>query len=442
MKKIITNCTIINEEERFAGGVVIAGEQIERVFRGLPDFPLEGEVIDAGGKWLIPGVIDDHVHFREPGATQKADIASESAAAIAGGVTSFMDMPNNTPPVVSLAALEEKYTRAAETSLANYSFYLGADNNNINEIKKIDPRYICGVKLFMGSSTGNMLVEEPKILSAIFAEAPVLIAVHCEEESIIHRNLEQLKQAYKETIPTKFHPLIRSEEACMRSSAKAIELSLKYQSRLHILHLTTAKEMDNFPTETYISGEICAHHLWFSDEDYDTFGNLIKCNPAIKTVNDREALRHAVHSGKITVVASDHAPHLWHEKQLPYLQAPSGVPSVQHTLQIMLELCQQHVFTPEQVVERMCHAPAKAFNIQQRGFIREGYFADIVLIDPDANYTVDKANILYKCGWSTFDGFTFHSRVTHTFVNGHLVWNNGQIDAGKKGQRLIFKNHL
>ncbi|MDR0295417.1 MAG: dihydroorotase [Prevotellaceae bacterium] len=442
MKKIITNCIIINEGERFAGGVVIEGEQIQSVFKSKPDFPLEGEIIDAGGKWLIPGVIDDHVHFREPGATQKADIASESAAAVAGGVTSFMDMPNNTPPTVNLSLLEEKYARAAEVSLANYSFYLGADNSNTNEIKKIDPRYVCGVKLFMGSSTGNMLVDEPKILSAIFAESPVIIAVHCEEGSIIRRNLEQFKQEYDDTISAKFHPLIRSEEACIRSTAKAIELALRYRSRLHVLHLTTAKEIANFPTETYIFGEICAHHLWFSDDDYTVLGNLIKCNPAIKTVDDREALRRAVHSGKISVVGSDHAPHLWDEKQLPYLQAPSGIPLVQHSLQVMLELCRHHVFTPEQVVERMCHGPAKAFGIQQRGFIREGYYADLVLIEPDANITIDKTNILYKCGWSPFEDNSFHSRVTHTFVNGHLVWNDGQIDAGKKGQRLIFKRSL
>ena len=442
MKKIITNSIVINEGERFAGGVLIDGEKIQSVFKGRPDFPLEGEVIDAAGKWLIPGVIDDHVHFREPGATQKADIASESTAAVAGGVTSFMDMPNNTPPTVSLSLLEEKYARAAETSLANYSFYLGADNSNIGEIKKTDPRYVCGVKLFMGSSTGNMLVDNPKTLSAIFAESPVLIAVHCEEERIIRQNIERFEKEQGATIPAEYHPLIRSEEACIRSTAKAIELALKYQSRLHILHLTTAKEVANFPTETHISGEICAHHLWFSDEDYATLANLIKCNPAIKTANDRMALRQAVHNGKITVVASDHAPHLLGEKQLPYLQAPSGFPSVQHTLQIMLELCKHHVFTPEQVVERMCHGPAKAFGIQQRGFIREGYYADIVLIDPDANHTVEKATIRYKCGWSPLEGLTFHSRITHTFVNGQLVWNNGQVDDSKKGQRLIFTPSL
>ena len=442
MKKIITNCIIINEGERFVGGVVIDGEKILSVFKGKPDFPLDGEVIDAAGKWLIPGVIDEHVHFREPGATHKADIASESAAAVAGGVTSFMDMPNNTPAAVSLSLLEKKYARAAETSVANYSFYLGADNSNISEIKRIDPHHICGVKVFMGSSTGNMLVDAPKSLSAIFAESPVLIAAHCEEENIISHNLQQFKQEYGENIPAKFHSLIRSEEACIRSTAKAIELALRYQSRLHILHLTTAKEIINFPTETHISGEICAHHLWFYDEDYATLGNLIKCNPSIKGANDREALRRAVHSGTIGVVASDHAPHLWDEKQLPYLQAPSGIPMVQHTLQVMLELCKQHVFTPEQVIERMCHGPAKTFGIQQRGFIREGYYADLVLVEPNADYMVDKTNIRYKCEWSPFEGTTFHSRITHTFVNGHLVWHEGQIDNSKKGQRLIFNSPL
>ncbi len=439
MKKIITNSIVINEGERFPGGVVIDGEKIVQVFKGQPEFPLEGEIIDAEGKWLIPGVIDDQVHFREPGATQKADIATESIAAIAGGVTSFMDMPNNTPPAVSLALLEEKYNRAAEVSLANFSFYLGADNSNINEIKKLDPHYICGVKVFMGSSTGNMLVDDEKSLAAIFAESPVLIATHCEEESIIRDNLERFKRDCGEAIPVRFHPLIRSEEACIRSTAKAIGLALRYQSRLHILHLTTAKEMENFPTETHISGEICAHHLWFSDQDYASLGNLIKCNPAIKTTKDREALRRAVHTGKIAVVASDHAPHLWSDKQLPYLQAPAGLPLIQHTLQCMIELCKHQIFTPEQVIERMCHGPAKAFGIQQRGYIREGYYADLVLVNPDTTYIVDKSNILYKCGWSPFEGNTFHSRITHTFVNGHLAWNMGHVSTGKKGQRLIFK---
>jgi len=438
MKKTIINATVINENEQFIGGVVIDGETISAIFKGQPLTPPEGEVIDACGKWLMPGVIDDHVHFREPGATAKGDMSTESLAAVAGGVTSFMDMPNNTPPISTLSLLEQKCERAAEVSLANYSFYLGATNENLAEIKKINPRDVCGIKLFMGSSTGNMLVDNEKMLSAIFAESPVLIATHCEDEHIIQTNLERFKARYGENLTAAHHPLIRDEEACMRSTAKAIDLALKYTSRLHVLHLTTAKEVNNFPTEAYITGEICPHHLWFCDEDYERLGNLIKCNPAIKTAKDREALRMAIHKNTITVIGSDHAPHLWNEKQQAYLQAPSGIPMVQHTLPAMLELCKRNIFTVEQVVDRMCHAPARAFGIHKRGFIREGYYADLVLVDPQASFTVNKENILYKCGWSPFEGLTFHSSVTHTFVNGHLVWNNGKVDSGRKGQRLVF----
>ncbi len=363
MKKTIINATIINENEQFIGGVVIDDDSISSVFKGRPPFSPEGEIIDAAGKWLLPGVIDDHVHFRDPGATAKADIATESMAAVAGGVTSFMDMPNNTPPASTLSLLERKYEHAAAVSLANYSFYLGATNENLSEIKKINPREVCGVKLFMGSSTGNMLVDNEKILSAIFAESPVLIAAHCEDEDIIRTNLEWFKTRYGDNLTAAFHPLIRSEEACMRSTAKAVDLALKYTGRLHILHLTTAKEVNNFPSEQYISGEICPHHLWFCDDDYERSGNLIKCNPAIKTADDREALRKAIHNNTITVIGSDHAPHLWEEKQQAYLQAPSGIPMIQHTLPAMLELCRRNIFTVEQVIEHLCHAPAKAFGM-------------------------------------------------------------------------------
>ncbi len=438
MKKTIINATIINENEQFIGGVVIDGDSISTVFKGRPPVLPEGEIIDATGKWLLPGVIDDHVHFRDPGATAKADIATESLAAVAGGVTSFMDMPNNTPPASTLSLLEDKYERAAAVSPANYSFYLGATNDNLSEIKKISPREVCGIKLFMGSSTGNMLVDNEKMLSAIFAESPVLIAAHCEDEAIIRTNLEWFKTRYGSNLTATSHPLIRSEEACMRSTAKAVDLALKYTSRLHILHLTTAKEVNNFPSEEYISGEICPHHLWFCDDDYERSGNLIKCNPAIKTANDREALRKAIHNNTITVIGSDHAPHLWEEKQQAYLQAPSGIPMIQHTLPAMLELCQRNIFTVEQVVEHLCHAPARAFGVRRRGFIREGYYADLVLADPKAPVTVNKENILYKCGWSPFEGSTFHASVTHTFVNGHLVWANGKADVSKKGMRLQF----
>ncbi len=437
-KKVIINATVINENEKYIGGVVIEGERIKQVFKGAAPTGMDGEVIDASGLWLLPGVIDDQVHFREPGATQKADISSESRAAVAGGVTSFMDMPNNNPPATTLSQLEEKYIRAAETSLANYSFYLGATNENIAEIKRLNPQEVCGVKVFMGSSTGNMLVDNEKTLQAVFAESPVLIATHCEDEQIIREQLERFQQRYGENIPASCHPLIRNTEACMRSTAKAIDLALRYTSRLHVLHLTTAREAQNFPTEEYITGEVCVHHLWFCDEDYARLGNLIKCNPAIKSADDREALRKAVYKGTIAVVASDHAPHLWSEKQQAYLQAPSGLPLVQHTLPAMLELCRRNIFTPELVVERMCHAPARVFNIRQRGFIREGYFADLVLVNPNAPFTVNKDNILYKCGWSPYEGESFHARVTHTFVNGSLVFNDGVADDSKKGQQLLF----
>jgi dihydroorotase len=439
MKTYLTNATIINEGRRFAGGVVIENDTIKTIYEGLPEFPPDGEIINVAGKWLLPGVIDGHVHFREPGATNKADIASESRAAVAGGVTSFMDMPNNNPPATTLERLEAKYARAAETSLANYSFYLGADNNNLAEIKKINPQTICGIKVFMGSSTGNMLVDNDKALAAVFEQSPVLIATHCEDESIIKNNLQNFIDRLGEDIPPAHHALIRSEQACFHATGKAIDLAIKYHSRLHVLHLSTAHEVRNFPQEEHISAEICVHHLWFSDEDYEQLGNLIKCNPAIKTIDDCEALRKAVFSGQIAAVSSDHAPHLRQEKQQPYLQASAGIPMIQHTLPAMLELCRRNFFTPELTVERMCHAPARLFNIKKRGFIREGYYADLVVVDPNETYTVNKENIYYKCGWSPFEGQQFHAKVTHTFVNGHLAYHDGQFNTLRKGQRLYFE---
>ncbi|MDR2450141.1 MAG: dihydroorotase [Prevotellaceae bacterium] len=439
MKTHLTNATIINEGKRFSGGVVIENDTIQTVYEGRPEFPSDGEMIDVAGKWLLPGVIDDHVHFREPGATGKAGIASESRAAVAGGVTSFMDMPNNTPPATTIERLEAKYARAAEVSLANYSFYLGAGNDNLAEIKKINPHTICGVKVFLGSSTGNMPVDDDKALAAIFEQSPVLIAAHCEDGSIIKNNLQNFIARFGEQLPPAYHALIRSEEACFRATGKALDLAVKYHSRLHILHLSTAHEVRNFPQEEHITAEICVHHLWFSDEDYDQLGNLIKCNPAIKTIDDCEALRKAVFSGQIAVVGSDHAPHLLQEKQQAYLQAPSGIPMVQHTLPAMLELCRRNFFTPELTAERMCHAPARLFSIKKRGFIREGYYADLVVVDPNSTYIVSKDNIHYKCGWSPFEGQPFHANVTHTFVNGHLAYHNGQFDDTRKGQRLYFE---
>jgi dihydroorotase len=439
MQKIIINATLINEGETFIGGVIIENEIIKTVFKGNPEFIPEGEIIDAIGKWLLPGVIDDHVHFREPGATDKADIASESAAAVAGGVTSYMDMPNNIPLITTLELLERKYERAAETSLANYSFYLGANNENSEEIKRINPAKVCGVKVFMGSSTGNMLVDDNHILSAIFDQSPVLIAAHCEDEDIIKKNLQNVISRCGDNIPPSYHPLIRNENACVRSTAKALNLAMKYKSRLHVLHLTTANEARNFPHDEHITAEVCVHHLWFFDEDYEQLGNLIKCNPAIKTINDCEELRKAVFNGNIAVIGSDHAPHLLEDKQKPYLQAPSGIPMIQHTLPAMFELCRRNIFTPALVVERMCHAPARIFNIKQRGFIREGYYADLVLVDPKTSYTINKENIFYKCGWSPFEGRQFHTQITHTFVNGNLVYENGIINKEHKGMRLTFE---
>jgi len=439
MRQIIKNATIINEGKAFVGGIVIENEYIKTIFGNEPESTGECKIIDASGKLLIPGIIDDQVHFREPGATRKADITGESRAAVAGGVTSYMDMPNNSPPATTIELLEKKYERAAAVSLANYSFYLGAGNNNLDEIKRINPSNICGVKVFMGSSTGNMLVDNDYTLSAIFSESPVLIATHCEDEDIIKQQLQKFQAQYGEDIPISCHPLIRSEEACVRSTDKAIALAEKYRSRLHVLHVTTAKEAALFTPGQHITAEVCIHHLWFCDDDYKQYGTLIKCNPAIKTLTDRNALRAAVNSGKIAVVASDHAPHLLSEKALNYMNAPAGLPLVQHSLLMMLELCRQGIFTPELIVERMCHSPAKLFNIEKRGFIREGYYADLVLVDPLRRWEVNKGNILYKCGWSPLEGYSFHNCVTHTFVNGNLVYEEGKFNENAKGLRLQFK---
>lgn len=441
--KLIYNATIINEGESFTGSVLIEGDKIKTIYAEQPPAEILNrvEVIDATGLWLLPGVIDDQVHFREPGLTHKGHIASESRAAIAGGVTSFMEMPNTKPQTTTIEELDKKYELGAEKSYANYSFYIGATNENLKELKKVDPKDVCGVKVFMGSSTGNMLVDSRKTLQAIFAEIDTLIATHCEKEEIIQKNITHYKQLLGDDIPLKYHPLIRSEEACYQSSAEAAELADKYGTQLHILHLSTAKEISLFDikplSEKKITGEVCVHHLWFTDEDYAKYGTRIKWNPAVKTRADRDGLMQGLLQGKLDVVATDHAPHLWEEKQGGCLQAASGGPLVQHSLQMMLELSKQGKLTKEQVVDKMCHAPATLYKVQKRGYIREGYFADIVLVNPDKPYTITGENILYKCGWSPLEGETISTSIEKTFLNGKVAFENGKVKE-VRGERLRF----
>ena len=430
---IIYNAQIINEGKRFKGYVVVEGSWIIAVGEGMPAQIDFADFIDAQGGYLIPGVIDDQVHFREPGLTHKGDIATESRAAVAGGVTSFMDMPNVNPASTTLSLLEERYDRAAECSAANYSFYLGASNDNIAEIERIDPSRICGVKLFMGSSTGNMLVDKEDTLGVIFSNSPVLVAVHSEDEETIKANIAK----YGESATIDLHPVIRSAEACYKSTARAVELATKYNTKLHVLHLSTARELSLFERkpliEKRITNEVCVHHLWFSSEDYAAKGNLIKWNPAIKTEEDKSALREGVMNGLVDIVATDHAPHTLNEKSKPYTQAPSGAPFVQHSLAVMLEM-----FEAEKVVEMMCHRPAELFQIDRRGFIREGYYADLVIVEPDDEWIVSKENILYKCGWSPIEGQKLRARITHTLVNGEMVYCNGVFDDSVRAKRLLF----
>jgi len=442
---LIHRATIINEGETYEGSVLIERDRITRLFRGdVPEsyFKQCREVMDARGLWLMPGAIDDQVHFREPGLTHKGDLYTESRAAVAGGVTSFMEMPNTQPQTTNLDELEKKFELAASKSVANFSFYLGATNDNLSELKRVNKKEVCGVKVFMGSSTGNMLVDDKRTLQEIFAEVDILIATHCENEEIIQENLALYRAKYGEEIPVKYHPLIRDAEACYRSSAEAVELADKYGSQLHVLHLSTAREMSLFSPglveDKKITAEACVHHLWFTDKDYDRLGARIKWNPAIKTMEDREALREALKGGRLDVVATDHAPHLLNEKEGGVLQAASGGPLVQHSLQAMLELASQGVFTNELVVEKMCHSPAKLFNIKERGFIREGYYADLVLVDPNLPYTVSDKSVWYKCGWSPFEGEVFGATVKKTFVNGHLVYDEGQFAENLFGKAIEF----
>jgi dihydroorotase len=440
---LISDANIVNEGTIFRGDVLIEEGRIRSVSPGIRHPACDTRIIEARGKFLMPGVIDDQVHFRDPGLTRKGDLHSESRAAVAGGVTSFMDMPNTDPQTISLQLLEEKCNLAATKSLANYAFFLGATNGNLDEIRKADPSKVCGVKVFMGASTGNMLVDDPAVLEAIFAGSPVIVAIHAEDEPTIRENLGRFKEQYGDNIPVEAHPLIRSERACFLASEKAVGLALKHNARLHILHLSTLKETDLLDNDLPLSGkritaEVCVHHLWFNDSNYAEFGSRIKWNPSIKTEKDQKGLLRALLSDKIDLVATDHAPHLAAEKKNPYTSCPSGGPLIQHSLVAMLELCSQGKISVEKVVQKMCHNPAILYRIRERGFIREGYFADLVLVDPNAPWTVTPENILYKCGWSPFEGVTFSSRVIQTFVNGHLVYDNGTFRESHKGERLLF----
>ncbi|MBL6444985.1 dihydroorotase [Fulvivirga sp. 29W222] len=444
MKSIlITNAQIINEGKTFSSDILIKGEFIHKIAREI-NASEANKVIDAKGAFVLPGVIDDQVHFREPGLTHKANIYTESRAAVAGGVTSFMEMPNTVPNTLSQELLEEKYEIGKNTSLSNYSFFMGASNDNIDEVLKTPIDRVCGIKVFMGSSTGNMLVDNEKTLENIFSKVDMLIATHCEDEATIRRNTEIYKEKYGEDVPIQCHPLIRSEEACYKSSSMAVALAKKYGTQLHILHISTAKELGLFDNSTplkdkKITAEACVHHLWFNDADYAQKGTLIKWNPAVKTKADQEAILQAVIDGRIDVVATDHAPHTFEEKNNSYFKAPSGGPLIQHSLPAMLELYHEGKITLEQIVEKMCHNPAILFDIKKRGFLREGYYADIAIVDSNQPWTVDKSNILAKCGWSPFEGQTFKSSITHTFVSGHLAYEQGQFDESIKGKRLLFE---
>lgn len=441
MNTLIVNAKIVNEGKVTESDLLIRHERIEKIGSGLaPSGAVQ--VIDAGGNLLLPGIIDDQVHFREPGLTHKGDIHSESRAAVAGGITSYMEMPNTVPQTLTQEKLEEKYQIAAARSMANYSFYMGTSNDNLEELLKTDLENTCGLKIFMGASTGNMLVDNPNTLENVFSRFPGLIAVHCEDESVIRANSELYRQQFGEEVPVRFHPLIRSEEACFRSSSFAISLAKKHGTRLHILHISTGKETQLFevgpPDKKQITSEACIHHLWFNDQDYDKLGSKIKWNPAIKTRADQEAVLQAVLHDRIDVIATDHAPHTLEEKSRTYFKTPSGGPLVQHALPAMLDFFHQGKISLERIVEKMSHAPARMFRIRERGYIREGYFADLVIVNLTAPWKVQQENILAKCGWSPFEGHTFRSAVTHTFVSGRLAWKEGKLVEGGTGQRLKF----
>ncbi|TWP29693.1 dihydroorotase [Apibacter muscae] len=442
---LIKNATLINEGKSLLGSVLLKDNIISAIYfsEEIPEQIInQSQIIDAEGLWLLPGVIDDQVHFREPGLVHKGNIESESKAAIAGGVTSFMEMPNTNPQTVTIDALNYKFELASQKSYANYSFFMGATNDNIKELKKVNPKEVCGIKIFMGSSTGNMLVDNKKALETIFSEIEMLIATHCESEEIIKSNIQKYKLKFGENIPISYHPLIRSAEACYASSSEAVELAHKCGTRLHILHLSTEKELSLFEnkplSQKKVTGEACVHHLWFTDAEYETLGSKIKWNPAVKTKQDREAILEVVKQGRLDVIATDHAPHLMDEKEGGCLQAASGGPLIQHSLQIMLELVKQNKITKEVVVEKMCHAPAELFQIYKRGYIRKGYYADLVLVNPNKPYTVTQENILSKCKWSPLEGKTFTTSIEKTFLNGKLAFDKGTINQ-VRGEALSFE---
>lgn len=439
---LIKSATIVNEGKQFIADVFVKDGLIEQIGVGLNRHA--DQTINADGKFLLPGMIDDQVHFREPGLTHKADIFSESRAAVAGGITSFMEMPNTVPNTLTQELLQDKYDIASRYSLANYSFFMGASNDNIAEVLKTDPENVCGLKIFMGSSTGDMLVDNEKTLESIFSQTPMLIATHCEDEATIRHNLELYQARYGDQITIDMHPMIRSAEACYKSSSFAINLAKRHNSRLHILHISTAIETELFDNsiplaEKRITAEACIHHLWFSNQDYAKKGNLIKWNPAVKTASDRDEILNAVLNGRIDIIATDHAPHTLKEKTQPYLMAPSGGPLVQHALPALFELYHQGKISLEQIVEKTAHNPAICFQIDKRGYIREGYWADLVLVDLNSPWEVRTDNIFYKCGWSPFEGQTFQARITHTIISGHLAWENGHLKDDIPGKRLKFK---
>ncbi|TQD38566.1 dihydroorotase [Haloflavibacter putidus] len=442
-KILIKNANIVNEGKVFEGDVYIEGDSIVEVASSISAKSQDVQVIDAEGQYLLPGAIDDQVHFREPGLTHKEDIASGSRAAVAGGITSFIEMPNTNPQTTTIEKLESKFALAEKNAYANYSFMFGGTNDNLEEIKKINPKTTAALKLFLGSSTGNMLVDNEKVLEEIFKNSPVLIATHCEDEDTIQKNLAKQKEKYGDDIPIENHPKIRSEEACYLSSSKAVSLAKKTGARLHVFHLSTAKELKLFSNkkplkDKKITAEVCIHHLWFNDSQYAEKGTFIKWNPAVKTAKDQEALLKALKDDKIDVVATDHAPHTKKEKENVYTKAPSGGPLVQHALPAMLEFYHSGKLSLEKIVEKMSHNPAILFQIEKRGFIKAGFKADLVLVDLNAPWTVKKDNVLYKCGWSPFEKTTFKSRITHTFVNGRLVYKNFKVLEVKNAQRLTF----
>lgn len=442
---LITNANIVNEGKVFEGDVLIRDQYIDAIGKDLSSRHAD-VTIDARGKFLFPGVIDDQVHFREPGLTHKGNIYSESRAAVAGGVTTYMEMPNTNPPTFTQKLLEEKYSIASQTSLANYSFYIGASNDNLDEVMKTDLKNVCGLKIFMGSSTGNLLVDDPKTLEGFFSRFPALIAAHCEDESTIRHNSAEFKERYGEDVPIECHPQIRNADACFKSSSFAIGLAKKHGTRFHVLHISTAKEISLFDNSIplankKITAEACIHHMWFNDSDYKRLQTLIKWNPAIKTADDQKAVFGAMMDDRIDVIATDHAPHTLQEKENTYFKAPSGGPLIQHSLVAMLEFYHREKIKLEKIAEKMSHNPAILFQINKRGFIREGYYADLVVVDLNKPWTINKSNILAKCGWSPFEGTTMSSQITHTIVSGHLAYAEGKLDEGKMGERLTFNRN-